>query len=68
MRIVIEDNVDRNQVSVRIVGQSADLNFMDALIGSLNKLRSFNNGKSKENPNQMKFVPVPELSSKRRRR
>ena len=66
MRIVIDDNVERNQVSVRIVGQSADLNFMDALIGSLSKLRSFNNGKSKENPNQMKFDP--ELSSKRRRR
>ena len=66
MRIVIEDNVERNQVSVRIVGQSADLNFMDALIGSLSKIRSSNNGKSKENPNQMKIDP--ELSSKRRRR
>ena len=67
MRIVIEDNVERNRVSVRIVGQSTDLNFMDALIGSLSKIRSFN-GKSKENPNQMKFVSELSSTSKRRRR
>lgn len=65
MRIVIEDNVERNQVSVRIVGQSADLNFMDALIGSLSRIRQSGNGK-KDNSAQMKIEP--ELPSKRRKR
>lgn len=63
MKIMIEDNAVRNQISVRIVGQSADMNFMDALIGSLSRIRQNGNGK-KENLTQMKIEPEPKRKKK----
>jgi hypothetical protein len=66
MRIVIDDNVEKNRVSVRISGQCSDLNFMDALIGSLTKIRK--NGNGKENPNQMLIEPEPVPKNKGRKK
>jgi hypothetical protein len=63
MRIVIEENAAKNTVSVRISGQSSDLNFMDALVGSLAKIRKSGNGK--ENPDQMTIGPEPKAKGKK---
>lgn len=66
MKIVIDDDVVRNTVSVKITGQSADLSFMDALIGSLSRIRQSGNGK-KDNSAQMKIEPEPVANKKRRK-